>query len=156
MQRYRDAHDFYHVLTHLPVTILPELALKYFEFANLGLSTTALSVLGGPLRLSPDAQQRLDKEFIPWALQCGRSVQNLIGVYWEERWEKGLDEVRNEFGIWTAPEVKWTRTVEDAYQIQEERIRRAEKELCLTAETKEKTGMGMGSTGSVQSPILAL
>ena len=125
MQRYRDAHDFYHVLTHLPVQILPELALKYFEFANLGLSTSALRVLGGPYRLDSESQKRLDYEFIPWAMKCGTSIQNLIGVYWEDRWEKSLDEVRKEFGVWTAPEVTWTRTVDEAHKIQEERVRRA-------------------------------
>ncbi|KAF7289624.1 Ubiquinone biosynthesis protein COQ4, mitochondrial [Mycena chlorophos] len=37
MQRYRECHDFYHCIVHLPVSVDAEIAVKYFEFANLGL-----------------------------------------------------------------------------------------------------------------------
>ena len=109
MQRYRECHDFYHALVGLPVSVLPELALKYFEFANLRLPMAAISAIGGPLRLTDAQRTRLWTEFVPWALRCGGSARCLISVYWEERWTQDVEEMKREFGIWDPPEVRQTR-----------------------------------------------
>ena len=109
MQRYRECHDFYHALVGLPVSVLPELALKYFEFANLRLPMAAISAIGGPLRLTDAQRTRLWDEFVPWALRCGGSARCLISVYWEERWTQDVEEMKREFGIWDPPEVRQTR-----------------------------------------------
>ena len=109
MQRYRESHDFYHCITNLPVSVEYEIALKYFEFANLGLPMTAISALFGPLRLPSEKRARLMNEFIPWALKCGEGAQSLISVYWEKRWGQDVDELRRELGIWVAPEARWSK-----------------------------------------------
>ncbi|TFK69958.1 Coq4-domain-containing protein [Pluteus cervinus] len=114
MQRYRECHDFYHCICNMPVSVEYELALKYFEFANLGLPMTAISALFGPLRLTPAQRARLFSEYVPWALRCGGSAKSLITVYWEERWGQNIDEIKKELGIWDPPEPKWRKPLNEA------------------------------------------
>lgn len=114
MQRYRECHDFYHCICNLPVNVESELALKYFEFANLGLPMTLLSALVGPVRLTPQKRQRLFAEFVPWALKCGGSSRSLITVYWEERWGQNVADMKTEFGIWDPPEARWSKPLSEA------------------------------------------
>ncbi|KAG1841008.1 Coq4-domain-containing protein [Suillus subalutaceus] len=102
MQRYRETHDFYHALFGFKVSALPELALKAFEFTNLGFPMTALS-LGASIRLKPHQRARLWGEFVPWAARCGSHARCLLTVYWEERWGQDLDEMKKEFGVWDPP-----------------------------------------------------
>lgn len=102
MQRYRETHDFYHALFGFKVFALPELALKAFEFTNLGFPMTALS-LGASIRLTSAQRARLWSEFVPWAVRCGSHARCLLTVYWEERWEQDLDEMKKEFGVWDPP-----------------------------------------------------
>jgi ubiquinone biosynthesis protein COQ4 len=114
MQRYRECHDFYHCICNLPVNVESELALKYFEFANLGLPMTAIAALFGPLRLSEQKRARLFSEYVPWALKCGGSARSLITVYWEERWQQRIDDMKVEFGIWDPPEAHWSKPLNEA------------------------------------------
>ena len=51
MTRYREIHDFLHVLTGLPPTVEGELALKTLEAVQTGLPMAALSAIAGPLSL---------------------------------------------------------------------------------------------------------
>ena len=51
MTRYREVHDFLHILTGLPPTVEGELALKTLEAVQTGLPMTVMSALAGPLSL---------------------------------------------------------------------------------------------------------
>ena len=107
MQRYRECHDFYHVITGpFSVSVSAELIVKWFELANFGLPVAALSAFFGPLRLSNKARNRLIKTYVPWALRCGANAKPLIGVYWEKVWEQDIDELRRELNI-TPPPISW-------------------------------------------------
>lgn len=125
MQRYRECHDFYHCIVNLPVNVESELAVKYFEFANLGLPLAALSALFGPLRLSNAKRYRLFAEFVPWALRCGASSRSLITVYWEERWEQNVEEMKKEFGIWDPPPARWPKPLTEAKRAAERATKEA-------------------------------
>ncbi|KAJ7234203.1 coenzyme Q biosynthesis protein Coq4-domain-containing protein [Mycena haematopus] len=107
MQRYRECHDLYHCIVNLPVSVEAEIAVKYFEFANLGLPLAALSAIFGPLRLNSTQLQRLFSEYVPWALRCGGSARSLITVYWEQRWDQNIEDIKKELGLWDAPPAKW-------------------------------------------------
>ena len=113
MQRYRECHDFYHCITNMPVKVEYELALKFFEFANLGLPMTLISGTFGHLRLNADKRARLFMEYVPWALKCGASAKSMIGVYWEERWGMDLQMLKDELGIWDPPEAKWGKPLNE-------------------------------------------
>lgn len=102
MQRYRETHDLYHSLFAIKVSALPELALKAFEFTNLGFPMTGLA-LGASLRLKHAQREKLWLEFVPWAITCGSSARCLMTVYWEERWEQNIGELKKELGVWDPP-----------------------------------------------------
>lgn len=116
MQRYRECHDFYHSINDMPVNVESELAIKYFEFANLGLPMAAFSAVFAPIRLSKPKRERLFSQYVPWALKCGGSARSLITVYWEERWEQNVEEMRKEFGLLKAPPAKWPKALKEAEQ----------------------------------------
>jgi hypothetical protein len=50
---------------------------------------------------------RLFTQYVPWALKCGSSARCLLTVYWEERWEQPLEEIKQELGVWDAPPVRY-------------------------------------------------
>jgi len=109
MQRYRECHDFYHCITDMPVSVEYELALKFFEFAHFGLPMAGISAAFGHLRLDWNKRNALFRDYVPWALRCGASAKPLIAVYWEERWEQNVEEMKREFGIWDPPPPDWSK-----------------------------------------------
>ena len=121
IQRYRECHDFYHCICNLPVNVESELALKYFEFANLGLPMTGIAALFGPIRLTDQKRARLFSEYVPWALKCGGSAQSLITIYWEERWEQDVSTMKKEFGIWDPPPAQWRKPLSEAKALADKR-----------------------------------
>ncbi|TBU41926.1 ubiquinone biosynthesis protein COQ4 mitochondrial [Dichomitus squalens] len=115
MQRYRECHDFYHCILNMPVNVEAELAVKFFEFANLGIPMTGLAAAFGHLRLTHAKRQRLFRDFVPWAVKCGSSAQSLITVYWEKRWEQNVEEMKQELGVWDSPvEPRWGKPLSEA------------------------------------------
>jgi len=98
MQRYRECHDFYHALTGLPVVVEGEIALKAFEFANTLLPMTAMSMFA-VVREKPAERARFFSIYLPWALSNGFRSKEVINIYWEEQFERNVDELRAELGI---------------------------------------------------------
>ncbi|KAI0950881.1 Ubiquinone biosynthesis protein [Taiwanofungus camphoratus] len=129
MQRYRECHDFYHCLCSLPVNVESELALKFFEFTNLGLPMAGFAAAFGHLRLTPKKRVRLFQEFVPWAIRCGSSAKSMITVYWENRWDQNIEEMRKEFGIIDPPEARWSKPLSEAKAAAEKRAKEAEAQL---------------------------
>lgn len=111
--------DFYHVIAGgFPVSVSGEVVVKWFELANMGLPVAALSAVFGPLRLSSGRRARLLRSYVPWALKCGSSARPLISVEWEAHWERPIEELRQELGIW-APPLDW-----ESWKQEENRIKR--------------------------------
>lgn len=127
LQRYRECHDFYHCIVNLPVNVESELAVKFFEFANLGLPMAGFAAAFGHIRLNSTKRARLFQEYVPWAMKCGSSSQSLITVYWEERWEQDVAELRKELGIWEAPEARWGKALSEAKAAAEKKRTAAEQ-----------------------------
>ena len=109
MQRYRECHDFYHCLLNMPVHVEAELAVKFIEFANLGLPMAGLAAAFGHLRLTHAKRERLFRDYVPWAVKCGSAAQSMVTVYWEKRWEQNVEDMKREFGIWDPPVPMWWR-----------------------------------------------
>lgn len=110
MTRYRQCHDYWHVLTGLPPTVLGELALKWLELLQTGLPLAALSATGGAWGVSSkvlSAHERglLWNVYLPWALRVGGDMKphSLMCVYYEEEFETDLDALRKRIGIEPAP-----------------------------------------------------
>ena len=104
MQRYRESHDFYHVLLGFGVSLPAELVVKWFELANFGLPVAALSGIFGPLRIEDsDERKNLWRTYGPWALRAGGKADCLISVYWEREWETPIAELRERLGVERPP-----------------------------------------------------
>ncbi|KAI9626096.1 hypothetical protein KEM48_010571 [Puccinia striiformis f. sp. tritici PST-130] len=95
MQRYRECHDFYHVISGpFPVNISGEIVVKWIELANMGLPVAALSAIFGPLRLNSEKRTDLLRTYVPWALRTGSSCKPLICVEWEKNWETPIKDLK--------------------------------------------------------------
>jgi ubiquinone biosynthesis protein COQ4 len=104
LQRYREAHDFWHVLCDVPIDVSGELALKWLEMLQTGQPMTAIASLFGPLRLSWAERARFRQHFIPWAIQCNRALNRaLITVFYEKYMQMDIDEVRKLLGVIVVP-----------------------------------------------------
>ena len=124
MQRYRECHDFYHCLLNMPVHVEAELAVKFFEFANLGLPMAGLAAAFGHLRLTHAKRERLFRDYVPWAVKCGSAAQSMVTVYWEKRWEQNVDDIKRELGIWNPPvEPRWGKALSEARAAAERRAK---------------------------------
>ncbi|PWY97016.1 Coq4-domain-containing protein [Testicularia cyperi] len=61
IQRYRESHDFYHLLLRMPVTQLGETVVKYFEMAQMGMPVAGFAAAGGTLRMLGSALASLPR-----------------------------------------------------------------------------------------------
>lgn len=105
MLRYRQCHDYWHVLTGLPPTVLGELGLKWLELLQTGLPVAALSATVGSLRLDPEERQVLTNQYLPWAIRMSKQSTYLLNVYYEEEFDTELEELRERLCIEQAPGV---------------------------------------------------
>lgn len=103
MLRYRQVHDFWHVLVDLPPSVLGEIALKWFEWKTTGLPVCALSSLVGPLRLSSGDKKLLISVYIPWTLQSTVDCGELLSFRYEDSMHLPLTDIRQSLRITPAP-----------------------------------------------------
>ena len=114
MTRYRQCHDYWHVLTNLPPTVLGELALKWLELLQTGLPLAALSATGGATGVTSGHLSEKEKEvlwsvYFPWAIRVGSEMKEstLMCVYYEEELETELSVLRERMGVEVAPSVEF-------------------------------------------------
>jgi len=110
MARYRQCHDYWHVLTGLPPTVLGELGLKWLELIQTGLPLAALSATSGVFGangLSTEEREILISVYLPWAMKVGHNMKehSLLCTYYEEELETDLDVLRERMGIEPAPKI---------------------------------------------------
>lgn len=105
MARYREVHDFLHVLSGLPPTVLGEVALKWLEMAATGLPVAALAALVGPLRLSAQDRAHLTTTLAPWALRTAAACPPLLAVRYEDLLPLPLAEAQARLRITPAPQL---------------------------------------------------
>ncbi|KAL6066748.1 Ubiquinone biosynthesis protein [Balamuthia mandrillaris] len=112
MTRYREVHDFLHLLVGLPPTVLGEIALKWYEMyqmsykASFPLPMSVLSSFVGPLRLSFSEQSELRSKYIPWAKASAQQTPHFfMNIYYERLFEENLEELRKRMRIVPFPGV---------------------------------------------------
>lgn len=103
MTRYRQIHDFLHVITDLDVTIVGELGLKWFEYHITGFRFCLLSGLAGQVRLSRDERRFLNQELIPWSYRAASKAKDILSFRYENHLQTPIAEVRDILNIETAP-----------------------------------------------------
>eukprot|EP00178_Gracilaria_changii_P001042 TRINITY_DN1144_c0_g1_i1.p1 TRINITY_DN1144_c0_g1~~TRINITY_DN1144_c0_g1_i1.p1 ORF type:complete len:235 (-),score=62.60 TRINITY_DN1144_c0_g1_i1:154-858(-) len=94
LQRYRDVHDLWHVLSGLPTTLAGETAQKMLEAAHTRLPVAALSVAGGLARVRGAQRQALLRHALPWALTEGACCEELLALRYERFLAHDVQQLR--------------------------------------------------------------
>ena len=108
MTRYRQTHDFGHVLCGIPPSVLGEIALKWFEAVQTRLPMCGLSALAGPMALTPAERAYLRTALVPWALRAGQKANPLLAVRIEDEFTTPLHELQARLRIEPAPAIPTT------------------------------------------------
>jgi len=94
-------HDLFHVLTGYDTTPLGEVRVVSFTVAQAPAPYPAMIIASRPLQMVLYRPQLLplvmDAITEGWAL--GRKAKPLLGVRWEEQWERPLTEIREEYDL---------------------------------------------------------
>lgn len=107
IQRYREIHDFVHVLMGYDILVIDEVAVKIFESLHLKLPSAAISGLFAPIKLlSIEELGKLFTIYIPHVKMNAENSTFILNVYFENELEKDIVDVRKELGIVCLEEFK--------------------------------------------------
>ena len=97
--RWRETHDFRHVLTGLGVSIRDEVVLQAFQLGQYGNRFAVAQMTVGPL-LAPRSclGPSLLRDYRA-AYRAGRAAHPLVTVRWESLFEREVAEVRQQLGV---------------------------------------------------------
>uniref|UniRef100_A0A914CBD8 Ubiquinone biosynthesis protein COQ4 homolog, mitochondrial n=1 Tax=Acrobeloides nanus TaxID=290746 RepID=A0A914CBD8_9BILA len=96
MQRYRETHDFTHVLLEMKPNMLGEVTVKYFEAIQLGLPMCIAAAIFGGVRLGPKHRQQLIERNLPWVVEQAVNGRLLIALDWENLVERKIRDIQQE------------------------------------------------------------
>ena len=98
MLRYRQIHDFLHLLLDAPTNFEGESAVKAFEFSQTGFAVPFLGATAAPFyRLNSVKWNRHQKRLA--SLMKDNTNLHYLSVFYEERWDQDIDQLRKEIGI---------------------------------------------------------
>jgi ubiquinone biosynthesis protein COQ4 len=92
IQRMRQTHDLWHVVTNAETDPAGEVALQAFTFAQVGAPSSAILALLGTLR-SLRFTQRVARDAAA-LYRLGRAAEPLVLFPWEDHWATPLADVR--------------------------------------------------------------
>ena len=98
-QRYKETHDFYHVLLNYGRTVQHEIAVKWFEALQFRLPSSSIAGIFGCLRLSYQENFILYSLLLPNIIKNSEEANFLLGYYFEERLEQNIHDLRKEIKI---------------------------------------------------------
>ena len=105
MTRYREVHDLLHALVGMPTDMVGEVAVKWIEALQFGIPMCAGGAILGPIRFSKPSQHKRYEVYRPWAIKVGTQAKFILNVYYEQRWEQDIDDLRKEMRIDPVPQV---------------------------------------------------
>ncbi len=97
VQRIRQTHDLWHVVTGCDTDPAGEVALQAFTFAQTRAPSTAILAIAGTLRGLRETPM-LPRE-VAKAFRAGRRADKLATFPWEDHWATPLAEVRALLGV---------------------------------------------------------
>ncbi|KAJ1989544.1 Ubiquinone biosynthesis protein [Dimargaris cristalligena] len=104
LQRYRETHDFIHVLTGITsISVASETAVKWFEWMQTGLPMTLASSIVGPGISDPAERAHLRRVLIPWAIQNGSRSKFYMNIMYEDRWQTPVGDLQRVLNLIPAP-----------------------------------------------------
>jgi ubiquinone biosynthesis protein COQ4 len=97
IQRMRQTHDLWHVVTNAQTDPAGEIALQAFTYAQVGAPSSGMLAAFGMLKtLRHDA--RIVRDVVAM-LRLGRRAERLVLFAWEDHWATDLVEVRRLLGL---------------------------------------------------------
>lgn len=102
MQRMRQTHDLWHVVTRCETDPAGEIALQAFTFAQLRAPASGILATLGTLRTLPYSRRVLRDAVRMY--RVGLRAQPFALFVWEDHWATPLVEVRRLLGVPTAPD----------------------------------------------------
>ncbi|VDM58116.1 unnamed protein product [Angiostrongylus costaricensis] len=99
MQRYRETHDFNHILLQMPTNMLGEVTVKYFEAIQFGLPMCVTAGIFGAARLGKNHRKRFLTRNLPWVVEQALQSRFLLAVDWENHWEEPILSLQKKVGI---------------------------------------------------------
>ena len=97
IQRIRQTHDLWHVVTGHDTNPAGEVALQAFTFAQTNAPSTLILTAAGTLRALRE-KPTLPRDVLA-AFLAGRRAEKLIAFPWEDHWATPLTEVRAMLGL---------------------------------------------------------
>lgn len=105
IQRMRQTHDLWHVVTGAQTNPAGEVALQAFTFAQAGAASSGILAAMGTLRHAKEhraAGRALVKDVMTM-FRIGKRANKLAVFAWEDHWATPLVEVRAMLGLPTTP-----------------------------------------------------
>ncbi len=100
MRRFRQTHDVWHALLGIGITGHEEVLIHWFSYGQLRLPVSAMiMVLGTMKHLVLERRWDAVRHSMMEAYRAGRDAEPLLPVYWEDLWERPLDEVRVRYHV---------------------------------------------------------
>jgi ubiquinone biosynthesis protein COQ4 len=100
MRRFRQTHDVWHALLGIGITGHEEVLIHWFSYGQLRLPVSALIMVFGTMKhLVLERRWEAVRHSMLEAYRSGRDAEPLLGVYWEDLWERPLVEVRTAYNI---------------------------------------------------------
>ncbi|CAG9316423.1 unnamed protein product [Blepharisma stoltei] len=96
-QRYKEIHDFLHLLLSKEISVYEEIEVKIYEFQQLELASTALASLVGPLRLSLWEKIELLRNGAPKMISLANKGKFCMNVHYEAHFEQDMEEFKKWF-----------------------------------------------------------
>lgn len=99
--RLYQQHDFWHVLTGYGASVIDEMALQAFTFAQINSGGNLMIMAAGMLNIgknSPDEQLLLFEKMIE-GYQRGKKARPLLSLAMEDNLQRSLQEIQTELGI---------------------------------------------------------
>jgi ubiquinone biosynthesis protein COQ4 len=100
MRRFRQTHDVWHTLLGMGIEGHEEVLIHWFTFGQLRLPVSALIMVFGSMKhIVLERRWNAIRFSMAEAYRAGRDAAPLMPVYWEDLWERPLDDVRRAYNV---------------------------------------------------------
>jgi ubiquinone biosynthesis protein Coq4 len=105
-QRYKETHDFYHVLLGYEPSLLHEVSVKWFEALHLRLPSPSFASIFGCMTLSVSEMFMLYNRLLPHVIRNAKESDFVLNVYYEKLLEEDIGVVKRNMNIISLDEFK--------------------------------------------------
>jgi ubiquinone biosynthesis protein COQ4 len=100
MRRFRQTHDVWHALLGLGIAGHEEVVIHWFSYGQLRLPVSAMIMLLGTMKhIVLEQRWGAMRHSMMEAYRAGRDAAPLLSVYWEDYWERPLEEIRARYNV---------------------------------------------------------